>query len=463
MKWLWIAVACLLVVAGAAGAQTNHAVFTSGGPFDDGSGTGTLLPAGTLVYLIWDLGTPGPDSADITPCGPGRSCYPEDPWMSYTVFFLGANGDFTSPRLGYSPPTFPASNTFYLAIFFGDNGDSCYTSPPLGLTGVPSSIQVINLPRPNWTCGPAQLLRPGSYDSLAISFGITGNDTVAYCLPVDLPEFNFIAVSNIDRNPQRPPLLSYTPGCAAACDPVDSVWVDAASWGVSPIDSTWYTLFAAYGGACVTLQQVLESPAVRLDTFTVAGYGNNFHVEWRTTMETGLDRFHLRRRLRRLTPPQETSWMDVTILPQNSATGAGYVYEDTISHPYSVPPLAYLLEAVTISGETYPLYVEHIDSSNWTAVEPHLAALPKSATLLPAYPNPFNATTRLAFELDRTAHVKLEILNLLGQRVAILVDAPQTAGRHEVTFSGDHLSSGVYLCRLQTGTIGQHQKLLLLK
>ncbi len=67
------------------------------------------------------------------------------------------------------------------------------------------------------------------------------------------------------------------------------------------------------------------------------------------------------------------------------------------------------------------------------------------------YPNPFNPSTAMRFELSMTEHVTLEVFNLLGQRVAVLVDGQQlAAGTHQVTFDASHLSSGVYLYRLST-------------
>ena len=81
-------------------------------------------------------------------------------------------------------------------------------------------------------------------------------------------------------------------------------------------------------------------------------------------------------------------------------------------------------------------------------------AAPTSFTLLQNYPNPGNPSTTITFTLPRTAHVTLEIYNLLGQRVRTLVDGAIDAGSHTVVWDGrdelgSSLSSGVYLYRLR--------------
>jgi hypothetical protein len=87
-----------------------------------------------------------------------------------------------------------------------------------------------------------------------------------------------------------------------------------------------------------------------------------------------------------------------------------------------------------------------------TAGEPD-AALPAELRLDAAYPNPFAATTSLAFHLPDAGAVTAEVFDLLGRRVAQPLDrAALAAGQHTVTLDGATLPSGVYLVRLQTAT-----------
>lgn len=66
------------------------------------------------------------------------------------------------------------------------------------------------------------------------------------------------------------------------------------------------------------------------------------------------------------------------------------------------------------------------------------------------YPNPFNPTTTIKYALPKASKIKLEVFNVLGQKVATLVNARKAAGYHQVTFNGRELPSGVYYYRLET-------------
>jgi|GEM_PF-5829687 len=103
-------------------------------------------------------------------------------------------------------------------------------------------------------------------------------------------------------------------------------------------------------------------------------------------------------------------------------------------------------------------------------------ALPKEApeinaseeTSLAAYPNPFNAMTRIAYKLSEAKRVSIAVYNILGQRVRTLVDKELQAGRHEVIWNGldeygRAAASGVYLCQMITGAQRQTVKLILAK
>jgi hypothetical protein len=81
----------------------------------------------------------------------------------------------------------------------------------------------------------------------------------------------------------------------------------------------------------------------------------------------------------------------------------------------------------------------------------------------PCYPNPFNSVTILRYGISGPGHVRLIVYNVLGQRVATLVDGHQEAGIHEVKLNTSELPSGLYFCQLQARQFQKTQKLLLLK
>jgi hypothetical protein len=79
------------------------------------------------------------------------------------------------------------------------------------------------------------------------------------------------------------------------------------------------------------------------------------------------------------------------------------------------------------------------------------------------HPNPFNPSTTISYELAVKTHVRLELFNPLGQRVAILVDGEKAAGYHSVTLDGRGLASGLYFYRLQAGELSNIKKLVVVK
>ena len=103
------------------------------------------------------------------------------------------------------------------------------------------------------------------------------------------------------------------------------------------------------------------------------------------------------------------------------------------------------------------------------------AAVPRAETVLPiAYalsqnaPNPFNPATEISYALPAAGPVRLEIYNLLGQKVATLVDGDRPAGTHTVVWRGhdvhgQDVSSGVYLYRFSTDGRVKTRRMLLLK
>ncbi|SYZ74195.1 hypothetical protein TRIP_C60465 [Candidatus Zixiibacteriota bacterium] len=95
-------------------------------------------------------------------------------------------------------------------------------------------------------------------------------------------------------------------------------------------------------------------------------------------------------------------------------------------------------------------------------------ALPTEFALHQNYPNPFNPETIISYDVPKNAHVTVRIFNILGQQVATLVDETKNAGRYRVTWqgidnSGQHLSSGVYLCVMKAGEYSGTIKMSLLK
>ncbi len=86
-----------------------------------------------------------------------------------------------------------------------------------------------------------------------------------------------------------------------------------------------------------------------------------------------------------------------------------------------------------------------------------------AAYALGAFPNPFNPTATIHFELPAASHVVLKVYTMLGQEVQTLVEGDRQAGRYDVVLDGSNMSSGVYFYRLTTKSYSEAKKIILAK
>ena len=95
------------------------------------------------------------------------------------------------------------------------------------------------------------------------------------------------------------------------------------------------------------------------------------------------------------------------------------------------------------------------------------SALPEGFALGPNYPNPFNPSTIIPYQLAASSAVRLEVFNLLGQRIATLVDGERPAGFHTATWhatdaAGRAVGAGVYIYRMTVGAASQTGRMVLI-
>lgn len=98
-----------------------------------------------------------------------------------------------------------------------------------------------------------------------------------------------------------------------------------------------------------------------------------------------------------------------------------------------------------------------------TAIDEEVDA-PVAFSLEQNYPNPFNPATNISFNLPKASNVVLEVYNLLGQKVATVIDNQLfQAGSHKVKFDASALSSGLYIYKIQAGAYTSAKKMMLIK
>ncbi len=92
-----------------------------------------------------------------------------------------------------------------------------------------------------------------------------------------------------------------------------------------------------------------------------------------------------------------------------------------------------------------------------------VSPIPVEFTLSQNYPNPFNPSTVIRFGLPTTGYARLEVFSLLGESVAVLLDAETNAGTHSVSFNASALGSGIYFYRLTSAGAVLTRKLTVMK
>lgn len=111
----------------------------------------------------------------------------------------------------------------------------------------------------------------------------------------------------------------------------------------------------------------------------------------------------------------------------------------------------------------YKLLPESLDDIGMITLDADDDAVAGGFSLDAAYPNPFAGSTTLSFTTTEQGPVRLEVFDIVGRRVATLVDGPLAPATHTATFDGRGLAGGTYLVRLQAGDRVTTQKLVLVK
>ncbi|MFQ5870071.1 MAG: T9SS type A sorting domain-containing protein, partial [Candidatus Zixiibacteriota bacterium] len=149
-------------------------------------------------------------------------------------------------------------------------------------------------------------------------------------------------------------------------------------------------------------------------------------------------------------------------IPNNAPISDEYIYYGYVGdYPAAVIDSSYFPFEVTAKAVGRP------GVSDWTLTGSFLEAsevdLPTEFSLSSNYPNPFNAKTVIEYQLPQASDVKLEVYNLLGEKVATLVDGEQNAGYRSAAWDASAASSGVYFYKLTAGDFTDTERMILVK
>jgi len=152
-------------------------------------------------------------------------------------------------------------------------------------------------------------------------------------------------------------------------------------------------------------------------------------------------------------PAQPMDTQTRSVLNQYQANGGSYTEVEI--------PDAGHTPIVEKPEEVMTHYSDLLDRT--TSVASAAENLPSGFRLATNYPNPFNPGTVIQYEVARASHVRLDVYNLLGQKVMTLANEPHASGKYAVRFDGTGLAGGVYIYRLEAGGFSATRKMLLLK
>ena len=123
----------------------------------------------------------------------------------------------------------------------------------------------------------------------------------------------------------------------------------------------------------------------------------------------------------------------------------------------------WLLYAEDAFGNIGKDSVEFSVDTTTIGIEDNTGNIPENYLLSQNYPNPFNPETVIRYSIPQAEEVSLVVYNLIGEKVALLINGNMPAGNHRVTWDASNVSSGIYFYRLQAGDFVQTRKMVLLK
>lgn len=197
----------------------------------------------------------------------------------------------------------------------------------------------------------------------------------------------------------------------------------------------------------------MEDLPVELIHFEGFYVQDEIRLMWQTASETNNAGFAIERRVKRSETDSQDTWMQIDFVEGYGTTSDPKSYQFMDQHPpVGAVQLQYRLKQIDFDG-----VFEYSEVLTLNAVNPDELVLHKN------YPNPFNPSTTIQYEIPVAGPVKLSVFDAQGRVVRTLVDGYQSAGRYEASFDGSGLASGMYMYRLELGDKVQMMQMLLVK
>lgn len=199
----------------------------------------------------------------------------------------------------------------------------------------------------------------------------------------------------------------------------------------------------------ISIHGVNDIP-VELASFSAFQSGYDVMLNWSTASETNNKGFAVERRFQ-----GEETWNEISFVNGHGTTTElqSYNYQDKLNNLNINGTISYRLRQVDFDGTYEYSSVVNVDFNN----------LPENFGLQQNYPNPFNPSTKINYSIASAVFVNISVYNLLGEKVAELVNEMKEAGNYEVNFDASQLTSGIYLYKLEAGSFVQTNKMTLLR
>ena len=177
----------------------------------------------------------------------------------------------------------------------------------------------------------------------------------------------------------------------------------------------------------------------------------NIEVLWKIGTENNLNRFEIQRK-----ELDSEEWENIVVLSVDEITknfSGQYKFIDTdIVGNFN---LQYQIQQIDNNGNSKMSSVASVDRTESLTINQY--------KLYKNYPNPFNPITNISYEIPNANVTKLIVYDLLGREIEVLFNMYQVPGKYTVVFDGRNVSSGVYICKLESGSFFGLIKMVLLK
>lgn len=124
---------------------------------------------------------------------------------------------------------------------------------------------------------------------------------------------------------------------------------------------------------------------------------------------------------------------------------------------------AYISSYLSTTSDHFPVKALFDFNQTPTSISENVDEIPSAVTLEQNFPNPFNPSTIIRYQLNEAVDVQLDVFDMLGRKVATLVNGLVSAGSHEAQFDASQLSTGMYIYRLQAGGKVFTRQMMLIK